>query len=48
MRKNTVEYDDVMNQQRKIIYGVRQQILEATAVKDNEEGLRDEILDFLE
>jgi preprotein translocase subunit SecA len=48
MRKNTVEYDDVMNQQRKIIYGVRQQILEATAVKDNEEGLRDEILAKIE
>lgn len=48
MRKNTVEYDDVMNQQRKIIYGVRQQILEATAVKDNEDGLRDEILTKIE
>jgi preprotein translocase subunit SecA len=27
-RKYTVEYDDVMNQQRQIIYGVRKQILE--------------------
>lgn len=49
MRKNTVEYDDVMNQQRKIIYGVRQQILEATEAKeDNKDGLRAEILDKIE
>jgi preprotein translocase subunit SecA len=31
IRKHTVEYDDVMNQQRKIIYGVRKQILEAAS-----------------
>ncbi|ACY17725.1 preprotein translocase subunit SecA [Haliangium ochraceum] len=28
MRKNLLEYDDVMNQQRKTIYGLRRQILE--------------------
>lgn len=28
IRKHTVEYDDVMNQQRQIIYGVRKQVLE--------------------
>ncbi len=31
IRKHTVEYDDVMNQQRQIIYGVRNQILQAIA-----------------
>lgn len=31
IRKTTVEYDDVMNQQRQIIYGVRKNILEAAA-----------------
>ncbi|MBI2593219.1 preprotein translocase subunit SecA [Candidatus Daviesbacteria bacterium] len=31
IRKHTVEYDDVMNQQRQIIYGVRKQILEIIA-----------------
>ena len=29
IRKTTVEYDDVMNQQRQIIYGVRNKVLEA-------------------
>ena len=28
MRKNTLEYDDVMNQQRKTVYTVRQQLLD--------------------
>ncbi len=43
IRKHTVEYDDVMNQQRKIIYGVRKQILEVTA-KNEGTGLKEEIL----
>ncbi len=43
-RKYTVEYDDVMNQQRKIIYGVRKQILEAASDKEKQLGLRDDIL----
>lgn len=30
IRKHTVEYDDVMNQQRKIIYGIRKQLLVAS------------------
>lgn len=38
IRKHTVEYDDVMNQQRQIIYGVRKQILEQSAT------LKDDIL----
>jgi len=31
IRKHTVEYDDVMNQQRQIIYGVRKQVLEVAS-----------------
>jgi preprotein translocase subunit SecA len=31
-RKNVLEYDDVMNQQRKTIYGLRRQILEGSYV----------------
>lgn len=31
IRKSTVEYDDVMNQQRKIIYGIRAQVLQIAA-----------------
>ncbi|MBM3205302.1 preprotein translocase subunit SecA [Candidatus Shapirobacteria bacterium] len=34
MRKRVVEYDDVMNKQREIIYGKRQRILESTG-EDN-------------
>jgi preprotein translocase subunit SecA len=33
IRKHTVEYDDVMNQQRQIIYGVRDQVLHIAAGK---------------
>jgi preprotein translocase subunit SecA len=44
IRKHTVEYDDVMNQQRKIIYGVRKQILEASSNKEKALELRDDIL----
>ncbi|MDO8619249.1 MAG: preprotein translocase subunit SecA [Candidatus Daviesbacteria bacterium] len=43
IRKNTVEYDDVMNQQRQIIYGIRKQILEAAQSQDL--SLRDQIFD---
>jgi preprotein translocase subunit SecA len=40
-RKNVVEYDDVANQQREIIYKLRNKILEEDSVKDD-------ILDILE
>lgn len=36
IRKHTVEYDDVMNQQRQIIYGVRDQVLHLAAGKKDE------------
>ncbi|MFH0937367.1 MAG: preprotein translocase subunit SecA [Candidatus Daviesbacteria bacterium] len=44
IRKTTVEYDDVMNQQRQIIYGVRKRVLEAASSKDPKVGLKDDIL----
>ena len=34
MRKNLLEYDDVMNQQRKAIYGLRKHILEGRYVRN--------------
>lgn len=43
IRKHTVEYDDVMNQQRQIIYGVRKEILESAAGIDNK-SLKEDIL----
>ncbi len=42
IRKHTVEYDDVMNQQRQIIYGVRKEVLETAESKDL--TLKNEIL----
>ncbi len=43
MRKNLVEYDDVLNRQREILYGMRRHILESTPEKpeqlDEEVGI---------
>ncbi|OGB76706.1 preprotein translocase subunit SecA, partial [candidate division CPR3 bacterium RIFOXYC2_FULL_35_7] len=49
IRKQLVEYDDVMNKQREIIYGKRRKILEEGQVKDLEvkiEKSEEENLDF--
>jgi len=43
IRKHTVEYDDVMNQQRQIIYEVRKKVLETAEKKDT--SLKIEILE---
>jgi preprotein translocase subunit SecA len=45
MRKHILEYDDVMNQQRKVIYEQRRQILAGTDLKDEVLGLAEELLD---
>lgn len=45
IRKHTVEYDDVMNQQRQIIYGVRANVLQVLAGKSEGKTLKTEILD---
>jgi len=47
IRKTTVEYDDVMNQQRQIIYGVRKKVLEAAeGIKEKgNTGLKEDILE---
>ncbi len=45
IRKHTVEYDDVMNQQRQIIYGIRKQVLETAQNRDLK--LKEEILEKL-
>ncbi len=41
IRKNLIEFDDVMNQQRKTVYSLRREILKG-------EGLRDKVLDMLD
>ncbi len=35
IRKHVLQYDDVMNQQREIIYSQRQQVLNGDSIKDN-------------
>ncbi len=47
IRKHTVEYDDVMNQQRQIIYEVRKKVLETASGKGSS-YLKDEILQKIE
>ena len=45
IRKHILEYDDVMNQQRKVIYEQRRQILAGEDLKDEVLGLAEELLD---
>jgi len=45
MRKHILEYDDVMNQQRKVIYEQRRQILAGTDLKDEVLGLAEDLFE---
>jgi len=45
IRKHLLEYDDVMNTQRKLIYSERKQLLEGDDVRDVIEGMIEEVLD---
>ena len=45
IRKHLLEYDDVMNTQRKIIYGERVQLLQGEDVREVVEGMVEEVLD---
>jgi preprotein translocase subunit SecA len=45
MRKHILEYDDVMNQQRKVIYEQRRQILAGTDLKDEVLNLAEDLFD---
>nr|WP_299240271.1 preprotein translocase subunit SecA [uncultured Halomonas sp.] len=45
IRKQLLEYDDVANDQRRVIYEQRDEILAADNVSDNVAGIRDEMLD---
>ena len=47
MRKHLLEYDDVMNQQRQVIYNRRHDVLERDTVRDQVEELIAECLDGL-
>jgi preprotein translocase subunit SecA len=45
MRKNLLEYDDVMNQQRKVIYSQRSEILKGEHLKETIEDMIDELVE---
>ncbi|MCD9027045.1 preprotein translocase subunit SecA [Luteimonas sp. BDR2-5] len=43
IRKNLLDFDDVNNDQRKVIYGQRDELLDADSVKDNIDGIRADV-----
>jgi preprotein translocase subunit SecA len=45
MRKQILEYDDVANDQRKVIYQQRTELLESDDISETVEGMRDSVLD---
>jgi preprotein translocase subunit SecA len=44
MRKNVLKYDEVLNEQRKVIYGERRQILEGENVAENVRTMMDDTI----
>lgn len=44
IRKNLLDFDDVNNDQRKVIYAQRDELLEAESVKDNIDGIRGDVV----
>ena len=43
-RKNLLDFDDVNNDQRKVIYAQRNELLEADNIKDNIDGIREDVV----
>ncbi|MBK9669542.1 MAG: preprotein translocase subunit SecA [Thermomonas sp.] len=44
IRKNLLDFDDVNNDQRKVIYGQRDELLDAESIKDNVDGIRGDVV----
>ncbi|WP_313415331.1 preprotein translocase subunit SecA [Stenotrophomonas sp.] len=44
IRKNLLDFDDVNNDQRKVIYAQRDELLDAESVKVNVDGIRDDVI----
>ncbi|MGY0558020.1 preprotein translocase subunit SecA [Lysobacter sp. A421] len=44
IRKNLLDFDDVNNDQRKVIYGQRNELLEAQDVKENIDNIREDVV----
>jgi preprotein translocase subunit SecA len=47
IRKNLLDFDDVNNDQRKVIYAQRDELLEAESVKENIDGIRGDVVEEL-
>ncbi len=47
IRKNLLEYDDVLNAQREVIYGQRRRVLEGENMKEPIQGMIEEVVDRL-
>nr|WP_255549353.1 preprotein translocase subunit SecA [Corynebacterium sp. TAE3-ERU12] len=45
IRKNVLKYDEVMNQQRKVIYSERRRILDGEDLRDQVQSMMDEVVD---
>jgi preprotein translocase subunit SecA len=45
IRKQLLEYDDVANEQRKLVYGERRELMAATDVSDNVAEMREEVVE---
>jgi preprotein translocase subunit SecA len=44
IRKNLLDFDDVNNDQRKVIYAQRDELLDADSVKENVDGIRGDVI----
>ncbi len=44
IRKNLLDFDDVNNDQRKVIYAQRDELLDAESIKDNIDGIRFDVV----
>ena len=47
IRKNLLEYDDVANDQRKVVYHQRSELMEADEIRDSVRAIREEVIDSL-
>ena len=47
IRKNLLEFDDVANEQRKVIYEQRNELLERDDISDNIKAIRSDLIDML-
>jgi preprotein translocase subunit SecA len=47
IRKQLLEYDDVSNEQRKLVYGERNQLMSADDVSENVDVMREEVVELI-